>query len=152
TVCQKGEGTRSFQELYSLRYRAMSIVIAGLILTFLLYALVLGLMVALVLFFPKSFLGEPAQAALKWLPPFLGGAALRNWAATAARQRTQKRVAGRRRGETACRLATEVEEAAMHAMLPLAAPADLNRVVACPETGQGRVGVTAPEVLAIAAH
>jgi hypothetical protein len=130
----------------------MSALTGGLILTLLFHVLLLLLVVAVVLFFPKSFLGEPAKAVLNWLPPFLGGTALRDWAATAAEQMAQKRLAGTRTGQTASRLVIEMEEAAMHAMLPLAEAADLERVVACPETGQGRVGVTAPEALAIAAH
>ena len=40
----------------------------------------------------------------------------------------------------------------MQAMLPTAGTTDLKRVIACPETGQGMVGVTAPEALAIAAY
>ncbi|MBI3415797.1 MAG: hypothetical protein HY043_10865 [Verrucomicrobia bacterium] len=114
------------------------------------YALLLFLLLAVVVLLPKSFLGEPAKSVLNWLPPFLGGKALRDWAATAAEQLAQKRLAGKRSGETASQLAMEIEEAAMHAMLPLVEPADLKRIVACPETGQGRVGVTAPEALAIA--
>jgi hypothetical protein len=130
----------------------MSALTVGLILAFLFHALLLLVVVAVVLFFPKSFLSEPAKAVLNWLPPFLGGAALRDWSATAAEQLAQKRLADKRTGETVSRLAMEMEEAAMHAMLPLVEPADLERIVACPETGQGRVGVTAPEVLAIAAY
>lgn len=130
----------------------MSIVSGGLILTFLLYALLLALVVVAVKFLPNTFLGEPAQAVLKWLPPFLGGTALRDWAATVAEGLARQRLAGQRTGETGGRLAVEIEEAAMHAMLPLAAPADLDRIVACPETGQGHISVTVPEVLAIAAH
>ena len=58
----------------------MSVLTAGLILIFLFHALLLVLVMAVVLFFPKSFLGEPAKAVLNWLPPFLGGKALRDWA------------------------------------------------------------------------
>jgi hypothetical protein len=43
-----------------------------------------------------------------------------------------------------------VEEGAVRAMLPLAHQAELERVVPCPATGQGTIGLTAPEVLAIA--
>ena len=130
----------------------MSVLTGGLILTFLLYALLLALVLVAVKFFPKTLLGEPAKAVLDWLPPFLGGTALRDWAATTAEQLAQKRLAGKRTGDTAGLLAKEMEEAAMHAMLPLLDARDLDRIVACPEAGQGRVGVTAPEALAIAAH
>ena len=130
----------------------MSVLSGGLILTFLLYALLLALVVVAVKFFPKTLLGEPAKTVLKWLPPFLGGTALREWAATSAEQLTQERLAGTRTGDTAGLLAKELEEAAMQAMLPLLEARELDRIVACPEAGQGRVGVTVPEALAIAAH
>jgi len=129
----------------------MSNLMVGLIIAFVVYGLFILTMVAIIRFIPKSFLGESAKAALTWLPPFLRGEALQNWAATIAEQSTQECLADKKAGETGTRLATEVEEIAMHAMLPLADPADLERVVACPEAGQGLVGVTAPEVLAIAA-
>jgi hypothetical protein len=130
----------------------MSALTVGLLLTLLFHALVLAVLLAFVLFLPKSFLGEPARAVLNWLPPFLGGNALRDWAATAAERLARRRLAGRRTGRTAGQLAMEMEEAAMHAMLPLVEDADLERIVACPEAGQGRIGLTAPEALAIAAY
>jgi hypothetical protein len=80
---------------------------------------------AVVVFFSKSRLGRPARAVIEWLLPFLGGAALRDWAARAAEQVARKGLARQRTGETASRLATELEDAAMQAMLPLADPADL---------------------------
>lgn len=130
----------------------MSVLTGGLILTFLLYALLLALVLVAVKSFPKTLLGDPAKAVLNWLPPFLGGTALRDWAATTAEQLAQKRLAGKRTGDTAGLLAKEMEAAAMHAMLPLLEAGDLDRIVACPEAGQGRVGVTPPEAIAIAAH
>lgn len=47
-------------------------------------------------------------------------------------------------------MVAEVEEGAMRAMLPLTSSDELMRVVACPEGGQGLIGVTAPEAFAIA--
>ena len=130
----------------------MSVLTTGLILALLFYGLLVLLLVGVVLLLPKSILGEPARSVLKWVPPFLGGKALRDWAATTAEKLAKKRLAGKRTGETASLLAMEMEEAAMHAMLPLLEPKDLDQSVACPETGQGHVGVTAPEALAIATH
>lgn len=89
---------------------------------------------------------------LTWRPPFVSGEALRNWAAWATKDSVQRRLAGERTGQTAVRLARDVEDGAVHAMLPEAPPADLERVVPCPAEGQGVFGVTAPEVLAIAAN
>lgn len=130
----------------------MSALTIGLLLTLLFQIVVILLLVAAGLLFPQSFLGAPAKTVLNWVPPFLGGQALQNWAATAAERLARKRLAGKRTAGTVCELADEMEAAAMHAMIPLAEQMDLERVVTCPKTGQGRVGVTAPEVLAIAAH
>lgn len=130
-------------------------------LTFVLVSLIVALLsvslVAVVIFFRAAFWGEEdmakqAKAVLTWRPPFMCGGALRNWAATTAEKLARNRLTGKRTGEMAVQLATEVEEGAVHAMLPLAGQAELERIVACPETGQGRVGLTAPEALAIAAH
>ena len=128
----------------------MTVVKVGLLVMFLFYALLLLLLALAVRFFPKSFLSVPAKAVLNWVPPFLGGRALRDWAATSAERLTQERLAGERTRETAGRLVMEMDDAAMQAMLPMAEPAERESIVACPETGQGRVGVTAPEALAIA--
>ena len=107
--------------------------------------LVLSL-IAAVVFFRGAFRGEQdtadqARAILTWRPPFIRGGALRNWAATTAEQLTQNRLTGKRTSETAVQLATEVEEGAVHAMLPLAQQAELERIVACPEKGQDRKSV-----------
>ena len=130
----------------------MSVQAVGLIIALTFQALFLLVLVTVLWFFPRSFLGKPAKAVLNWLPPFLGGEALRDWAAARAEGLAQKRLAGQRTGKTAGQLATEMEDSAMQAMLPLAEREDLERIVACPETGQGRVGVTAHEALAIAGH
>lgn len=126
-------------------------VIFGLAAVFVFYALLLVACFVVAKFLPGSLLGEPARAVLSWLPPFVGGDALRQWAATNAAQWTEHRLAEKRNAGTASRLAAEIEEGAMHAMLPMAGLSDLERVVACPESGQGMVGVTAPEALSIAA-
>jgi len=128
----------------------MSSLTAGLCVFVAFYALLLLLLVAAVRCFPKSFLGVPAKAVLNWLPPFLGGKALRDWAANSAERLTRERLATPCSQETANRLIADLDEAAMQAMLPMAEPAERERIVACPETGQGRIGVTAPEALAIA--
>lgn len=127
----------------------MSTFLSGLLLYFLFYVLFFLACLGIVMLLPKSFLGKPAAAAVTWLPPFIRGEALRNWAATNAEELTRKRLAEERTGKTAARLAADVEKEAMHAMLPLAEPPELEQIVACPEAGQGVVGVTAPEALAI---
>ena len=127
-------------------------VLVSLIVTLLVVSLV-----TIVIFFRAAFWGEEdsaeqARAVLTWRPPYLRGRALRDWAATTAEKSARIRLTGKRTGVMAVRLATELEEGAMHAMLPLAKHAELERIVACPERGQGLVGLTAPEALAIAAH
>ena len=122
----------------------------GLASVFAFYALLLLAAFLVLRFLPASFLGERAKAVLAWVPPFLGGEALRDWAAARAEQAVQKQLAGARDAGLATRLATEIEDGAMRAMLPSAERKDRERVVPCPAEGQGHVGVTGPEVLAIA--
>ena len=124
----------------------------GLFSVFAFYALMMVACFAVVKFLPASFLGVPARAVLSWLPPFVGGDALRAWAAKNSEELTATRLAGKRDAETADRLAAAIEEGAMQAMLPMAGLSDLERIVACPESGQGIVGVTAPEALTMAAY
>ena len=126
------------------------------ILISLIVALLVLSLIAVMCFFRVAFWGEQdvaeqAKTILTWRPPFMRGEALRNWAAATVEELALNRMAGKRTGETAVQLATEVEEGAVLAMLPLARPAELERIVGCPENGQGTIGVTAPEALAIAA-
>ena len=125
----------------------LSLIVASLVLS--LIALVIFLRAA---FWGEQDMAEEAKVVLTWRPPFVRGGALRNWAARTVEQLVQNRLTGKRTGKTAVQLATEVEEGAVRAMLPLARQVELERIVACPETGQGIVGVTAVEALAIAAH
>lgn len=103
------------------------------------------------MFSGEQDMAEQAREALTWRPPFVRGGALRKWATETAERLTQDRLADGRAGETAIQIATELEEGTARVMLPLARQAELERIVACPETGQGTVGVTAPEALRIAA-
>lgn len=130
----------------------MSVLAAGLLMAFMLYAFFLAVCIAIVLFLPASFLGTPAKTVLTWLPPFLRGEALRNWAAMTVERLAKQRLASKRNGEMADKLAAEVEAGAMQAMLPTAGSSERDRIIACPENGQGMVGVTAPEALTIAAY
>lgn len=130
----------------------MRVLLIGLLAVSLFYVLFLLACLAIVLLLPKSFLSKPAMAALKWLPPLLRGDALREWAASTAERLARERLAGERTSETATKLAADIEAGAMRAMLPRAVGTEIDRVIACPEVGQGLVGVTAPEVLAIAEH
>ena len=117
----------------------MSVILMSLIAA----SFVLAVIWVVVFFRPEFF--------LTWCLPFRRGAALRNWAATMVEQLALNRMTGKRTGDAVVQLATEVEEGAVHAMLPLARQAELERIVECRENGQETFGVTAPEVLAIAA-
>src|SRR5262245_28247341 len=129
-----------------------SALVVSLILAILTVALLLLALVAVAFFFPASPWREQARAILAWRPPFMRGEELSNWAATTAEQTTRNRLVDKRTARTPVQLAKESQEGAMRAMVPLAKEADLSRVVACPETGQGMVGLTAPEALAVAAY
>jgi hypothetical protein len=112
-------------------------------------------LVVAAVFLDTAFHGEPRQAerslgVFAWRPPFLRGEALRAWAAETAERIASRHLLGERTAATPAQLAAEIEEGAGHAMLPLARQAELERVVACPEAGQGAIGLTAPEALAIA--
>jgi hypothetical protein len=92
------------------------------------------------------------QKSLRWRPPFLKSRAARDWAAAATEASVRDELAGQATGKSIVNLAREVEEGALHAMLPRASEADLERTVACPEEGQGIFGITIPEALALADH
>lgn len=130
----------------------MSVLVAGLLMVFALYLLLLAICFLIVILLPASFLGAPAKAVLNWMPPFLRGDELRNWASTIAEKSARERLEGKRTGDVAAQLVADVEKGAMRAMLPGADPSEIERVIACPESGQGMVGVTAPEALTIAAY
>lgn len=130
----------------------MSTVTVGLILAVLAQVIFLAVCFAIAVLVPESFFGRPARAVLSWVPPFAGGDVLRDWAASTAERLAKERLAGKRTARTAARLAADVEEGAMHAMLPMAGPDEIERVIACPDAGQGMIGVTAPEALSIAAY
>lgn len=132
--------------------KEIPVILFGLFAVFAFYALMMLAFFVVVKFLPESFLGAPVRTVLSWLPPFVGGDALRAWAAKNSEELTATRLAGKRDAETANRLAAAIEEGAMQAMLPMAGLSDLERIVACPESGQGIIGVTAPEALTIAAY
>jgi hypothetical protein len=93
---------------------------------------------------------EQIQNTLAWRPPFLRGEGLRAWAASIAERVAARCLSGERNAKTAVQLTTEVAAGVEHAMLPFARQAELERIVPCPEWGQGAVGVTAPEALTVA--
>lgn len=102
-----------------------------------------------------AFRGDEEVAAdslLAWRPAYIQGEALRDWAAQRAEALARTELTANRPGDAAVRLVRALGTAAGHAMLPLARTAELERVIACPSAGQGLVGVTVPEVIALATH
>ena len=120
-------------------------VVAGLV-------AVAGILLLRALFWGEKDAAKDAKTEQTWRPPFVQGEALQAWAAKTAQAEVQHRLAGPWTGHSMVRLAKDVAREATHAMLPLATQAELERIVPCPAEGQGVFGVTAPEVLAIAAN
>jgi len=73
-----------------------------------------------------------------------------SWAKETAERMVGIRLVEEQKTGSLVKLAAEIQEGATRAMLPLAAEADIERQVPCPEEGQGMVGVTVPEVIEIA--
>lgn len=130
--------------------RMESFVFVASIIGFLGLVVVVGFVLFRAAFWGERDMAEQREADLSWRPPFVRGEALRRWAAQAAERLVRNRLSGKRTAKAMVEVAREVEERAVHAMLPLAPEAALERIIPCPETGQGRIGVTAPEALAIA--
>ncbi|MDX1647420.1 MAG: hypothetical protein R3304_09775 [Longimicrobiales bacterium] len=87
-----------------------------------------------------------------WRPPFVRGAELVAWArekgAAAVRRALDRGIASSTPGA----LSEEVHAGADRAMLPDMTRRDAAETVPCPAGGQGTIGVTAPEAIAIAEH
>lgn len=103
-------------------------------------------------FWGEEDMARVASAERAWKPMFVGGDALRDWAADAAERAAKNRLTGKRTISTALQLVQDFDAGAARAMLPHARTSELERVVPCPAMGQGRVGVNAPEAIAIAAQ
>ncbi len=85
-----------------------------------------------------------------WLPPFPSGKALRDWAVNRAVHSVAKRIEEGRDATLPKRLAEDIEAGASRAMTPHVAADEPERKMACPDGGQGVIGLSVPEVLAIA--
>jgi len=101
-------------------------------------------------FHGDRILEERQRRAAAWRPPFARGEELLRWAREAAARLVGQRLAEKRTAATPGQLATDLHEGALRAMLPVATDRDSHRRVACPDEGQGMIGVTAPEVFEIA--
>ena len=93
---------------------------------------------------------EREEEVRRWQPPFARGGDLVNWARSTTARTVGKWLAGKPTAATPSKLAAELHEGATRAMLPLAPERETRRTVACPEEGQGMIGITAPEAIEIA--
>lgn len=98
----------------------------------------------------EQTLAERRKAERRWQPPFARGRDLAHWARQRATQIVRKWVGEKPTAAAAGKLSAALHEGATRAMLPLVAEEQAQRTVACPDEGQGMIGVTVPEVLEIA--
>ena len=95
---------------------------------------------------------EREREARTWRPPFIRGAELLSWARGIGAGAIREALGGRVGPETPARLSERLHGGATWAMLPTLSGRDATRQVPCPEGGQGCVGITALEAIAIAEH
>jgi len=103
-------------------------------------------------FFDVAFAGPqraPTSGSRKWQPPLVRGEQLLTWAANVARATAARRLRAPRSGKTARRLAAEIYAGASRA-IEESPHAVRQSKPNCPSCRHQRIGVTAPEVLAIA--
>ena len=92
----------------------------------------------------------PLDDPRRWRPPYVSGAPLRDWARAVSRGVVREAVADSEASGAPARIAEGLSPVMRQAMLP-DAPADARaREVPCSALGQGTVGVTAPEAIALA--
>ncbi len=91
----------------------------------------------------------PASGTRKWQPPMVRGEQLLTWAASVARATAVRRLRAPRSGKTARRLAAEIYAGATRA-IEESPHAVRQSKPSCPSCRHQMIGVTAPEVLAIA--
>jgi Fe-S-cluster containining protein len=90
--------------------------------------------------------------ARKWTPPFVSGDALSRWARSMASGAVEDVVGTGAASEVPGEIMHRLNDGVTQAMLPGPRPGSLKREVACPQAGQGVIGVSAPEAIEIAAY
>jgi Fe-S-cluster containining protein len=91
-----------------------------------------------------------SETAGRLRPRFSRGGDLLNWATRTAAWIVRRRLTQNHSQSTPMKLAAELEEGATRAMFPLAPEREMRRIMACPDNGQGTIGITVPEVLGMA--
>lgn len=118
-------------------------------------ALVVGV-VAVIMFFDLTFGGGERVVAdreisdERWRPPYVRGADLRSWTRFMAMRMVALAVGDAADATTARKLVAKLTDGSDRAMLPSSSRGREARQVACPETGQGVMGISAPEVTELA--
>jgi Fe-S-cluster containining protein len=90
--------------------------------------------------------------ARKWTPPYVSGDELSGWARSTASGAVEDVVGRVPASEAPGEIMHRLNGGAAQAMLPGLHPGSAKREVACPQAGQGVIGVTAPEAMQIAAY
>lgn len=88
--------------------------------------------------------------ARRWTPPFVTGRDLFQWARSIATVSVEEVLDRGPGASTAMDIVRQLDGGVARAMLPGVAPREASRPVACPEEGQGRIGVTPPEAIVLA--
>lgn len=90
------------------------------------------------------------RASRRWQRPYIAGRELVAWARDTAKAAAERVLEGDPKERALTDLADELHEGTARAMLPQLRERGHRRPVSCPVGGQGEIGVTVPEVLAIA--
>jgi len=112
-------------------------------------------LVVVVVWLTVAFAGPRTRATQErarrfWQPPLANGRALFDWARQRAATLTGLRLKRSDAPSAARKLVTELQEGMMEAMLPSLSLHDRTRTMPCPKDGQGLIGVTPPEAIALA--
>ena len=86
----------------------------------------------------------------RWRPPYIGGAALERWASSVASGTTRAALRDGPAHGIASELVEQLAEGVSRAIVPDADAFERRRPTPCPELGQGTIGVTAAEAIAVA--
>lgn len=86
----------------------------------------------------------------RWRPPYVRGSDLRSWVRFMTMRMVALAVGDAADATTPKKLVAKLTDGAARAMLPSASHVREAQRVACPETGQGVIGVSAPEVTELA--
>lgn len=130
----------------------------GMVLLLVPIGALIGLIVATVMLADVALFGgarrarEREEAKRRWRAPYIGGEDLFAWSRKTASEAADAALGDGRGGGAPLGVARALHEGATRAMLPEASERELERVLPCPPGGQGPIGVTAAEAIALAEH